>query len=102
MLVMPKMEKPPDTAARHRAAVKVATVMLAPPLRTRISTTLPGSGGGERVEWATGAVSGVTGAEPLSTVIKDLCFLRNLACRCAPVGSFALGRKGRDVLGHHR
>src|SRR5258706_16404929 len=67
--------------------------MPTPPLR-RAGTSLPASGGGESVGWAAGAGVGVVVEELLSIVTKDLRFLRNRACRSAPVGSFALGRMG--------
>ena len=82
------MLKPPDTVASDRAAVRVATVMPAPPLRGAVTVgmSLPFCGGW--VGWGTGA--GV--ALMAGTVTIGLRFLRYLACRWAPVASLALGR----------
>src|SRR5258708_4044789 len=81
---MPVIEKPADTVARARAAVRVATAMPVPLRGTvTVGMSLPFCGGG----WATAG-----GA--LGTVTTGLRFLRYRACRWAPVASLALGRSG--------
>jgi hypothetical protein len=83
MLVMPVMLNPADTVASARAAVRVARVMPAPPLRAiaGMSFTLPASGGGA-VGWATAGDALMAGA-----VTTGLRFLRYRAWRAAFVGS---------------
>src|SRR6266404_6005752 len=92
--VMPVIEKPADTVARARAAVRVARVIPAPPLRGAVTgaMSLPASRGGA-IGWATAGFALMAG-----TVTTGLRFLRYLACRWAPVASLALGRSWATLV----
>jgi hypothetical protein len=104
MAVMPVIEKPPETVANAKAAVRVATVTPVLPLRNgTVGMSLPSCGGGLGWTIAAGTVTAAAGAPLMACAVTiDLRLLRNLACRWAAGRILCLGPQRSDVVRHRR